>query len=153
MRNLDIFPRDKWRKKSWESLNLYAQIAHKLGLYSIKSELEDIALKYLEPQDYAHIHDKLAESEAERKAFIAGFIRPIEEALRQNDIKYHIKSRTKSIFSIWTKMRKQRSFITTAVRICIISNGQSGPFLTAQSALQKWSHGTVESPFGQRTIL
>ena len=107
MRNLDIFPRDKWRKKSWESLNLYAQIAHKLGLYSIKSELEDIALKYLEPQDYAHIHDKLAESEAERKAFIAGFIRPIEEALRQNDIKYHIKSRTKSIFSIWTKMRKQ----------------------------------------------
>ena len=107
MRSLDIFPRDKWRKKSWESLNLYAQIAHKLGLYSIKSELEDIALKYLEPQDYAHIHDKLAESEAERKTFIAGFIRPIEEALRQNDIKYHIKSRTKSIFSIWTKMRKQ----------------------------------------------
>ena len=107
MRSLDIFPRDKWRKKSWESLNLYAQIAHKLGLYSIKSELEDIALKYLEPQDYTHIHDKLAESEAERKAFIADFIRPIEEALQRNDIKYHIKSRTKSIFSIWTKMRKQ----------------------------------------------
>ena len=107
MRSLDIFPRDKWRKKSWESLNLYAQIAHKLGLYSIKSELEDVALRYLEPQDYAHIHDKLAESEAERKAFISDFIKPIEEALRQNDIKYHIKSRTKSIFSIWTKMRKQ----------------------------------------------
>lgn len=107
MRSLDIFPSDKWRKKSWESLNLYAQIAHKLGLYSIKSELEDIALKYIEPQDYAHIHDKLSETEAERKAFIAGFIRPIEEALKQNDIKYHIKSRTKSIFSIWTKMRKQ----------------------------------------------
>ena len=107
MRNLDIFPRDKWRKKSWESLNLYAQIAHKLGLYSIKSELEDIALKYLEPQDFDHIQGKLSETEAERKAFIADFIRPIEEALQRNDIKYHIKSRTKSIFSIWTKMRKQ----------------------------------------------
>ena len=107
MRSLDIFPRDKWRKKSWESLNLYAQIAHKLGLYSIKSELEDIALKYLEPQDFDHIQGKLSETEAERKAFIADFIRPIEEALQRNDIKYHIKSRTKSIFSIWTKMRKQ----------------------------------------------
>jgi hypothetical protein len=51
MRSLEMFPREKWRKKSWESMNLYAQIAHKLGLYSIKSELEDIALKYLEPKD------------------------------------------------------------------------------------------------------
>ena len=52
MRSLEIFPHEKWRKKSWESMNLYAQIAHKLGLYSLKSELEDIALKYLEPKDY-----------------------------------------------------------------------------------------------------
>ena len=55
MRKLDIFPREKRKKKSWESLNLYAQIAHKLGLYNIKSELEDIALKYLEPKDYEYI--------------------------------------------------------------------------------------------------
>ncbi|MCH5334351.1 MAG: bifunctional (p)ppGpp synthetase/guanosine-3',5'-bis(diphosphate) 3'-pyrophosphohydrolase [Alistipes sp.] len=108
MRSLAIFPREKHRKKSWESLNLYAQIAHKLGLYSIKSELEDIALKYLEPQDYDHIAGKLSETEAERKAFIAGFIAPIEKVLQENGVKYHIKSRTKSIFSIWTKMRKQR---------------------------------------------
>ena len=67
MRRLEIFPREKWRKKSWESLNLYAQIAHKLGLYNIKSELEDIALRYLEPQDYQHIADKLAETESERR--------------------------------------------------------------------------------------
>ena len=71
MRSLEMFPREKWRKKSWESLNLYAQIAHKLGLYNIKSELEDIALRYLEPQDYQHIADKLAETESERRAFIA----------------------------------------------------------------------------------
>ena len=94
-------------KKSWESMNRYAQIAHKLGLYSLKSELEDIALKYLEPKDYEHIVTKLEESADERKAFIARFLVPIEERLHKLGIKYHIKSRTKSIFSIWTKMHKQ----------------------------------------------
>ena len=107
MRSLDIFPREKWRKKSWESMNLYAQIAHKLGLYSIKSELEDIALKYLEPKDYEHIVTKLEESADERRAFIARFLVPIEQRLNQLGIRYHIKSRTKSIFSIWNKMQKQ----------------------------------------------
>ena len=107
MRSLGIFPREKWRKKSWESMNLYAQIAHKLGLYSIKSELEDIALKYLEPKDYEHIVTKLEESADERKAFIARFLVPIEQRLNRLGIKYHIKSRTKSIFSIWNKMQKQ----------------------------------------------
>ena len=107
MRRLEIFPREKWRKKSWESMNLYAQIAHKLGLYSIKSELEDIALKYLEPKDYEHVVTKLEESAEERRAFIARFLVPIEERLGKLGIKYHIKSRTKSIFSIWTKMHKQ----------------------------------------------
>ena len=108
MRSLDIFPREKWRKKSWESMNLYAQIAHKLGLYGLKSELEDIALKYLEPKDYEHIVAKLEESADERRAFIARFIVPIEERLQKLGIRYHIKSRTKSIFSIWNKMQKQR---------------------------------------------
>ncbi len=107
MRSLGIFPREKWRKKSWESLNLYAQIAHKLGLYSIKSELEDVALSYLEPQDYAHIEGKLSETESERMAFIKRFTQPIEQRLNANGIRYHMKSRTKSIFSIWNKMRKQ----------------------------------------------
>ncbi len=107
MRNLRIFPEEKWRKKSWESVNLYAQIAHKLGLYGIKSELEDIALSYLEPEDFKHITTKLAESEQERKLFIAKFIEPITERMDKAGIKYHLKSRTKSVFSIWTKMRKQ----------------------------------------------
>ncbi len=108
MRSLEIFPPEKRRKKSWESMNLYAQIAHKLGLYSLKSELEDLALKYLEPKDYEHITLKLEESAEERKAFIAQFLIPIEMKLRNLGIKYHIKSRTKSIYSIWNKMRKQR---------------------------------------------
>ncbi|MFR9511984.1 MAG: RelA/SpoT family protein [Rikenellaceae bacterium] len=107
MRTLSIFPSDKWTKKSWESINLYAQIAHKLGLYNIKSELEDIALSYLEAEDHRHITTKLAESEEERKLFIAEFIKPITERMDKAGIKYHLKSRTKSVFSIWTKMRKQ----------------------------------------------
>ena len=107
MRNLKIFPEDRWRKKSWESVNLYAQIAHKLGLYGIKSELEDIALSYLEPDDFNHITTKLKESEQERKLFIAQFIEPITQRMDKAGIKYHLKSRTKSVFSIWTKMRKQ----------------------------------------------
>ena len=107
MRSLDIFPPEKRRKKSWEAMNLYAQIAHKLGLYAIKSELEDLALKYLEPKDYDHITHKLEESAEERRAFIAKFLVPIEMKLRTLGIKYHIKSRTKSVYSIWNKMRKQ----------------------------------------------
>lgn len=106
MRSLDMFPEAKRRKKSWESMNLYAQIAHKLGLYSIKSELEDIALRYLEPEDYAYISRKLEESSAERDRFIAEFVAPIREKLDAQGIRYHMKGRTKSVYSIWRKMKR-----------------------------------------------
>ncbi|MBP3356713.1 MAG: bifunctional (p)ppGpp synthetase/guanosine-3',5'-bis(diphosphate) 3'-pyrophosphohydrolase [Rikenellaceae bacterium] len=106
MRSLAMFPEAKRKKKSWESLHLYAQIAHKLGLYGIKSELEDIALSYLEPDDYRHIHTKLEESAREREQFIARFLEPIRAKLDAQGVKYHIKSRTKSIYSIWSKMRR-----------------------------------------------
>ncbi len=108
MRSLSIFPEAKRRKKAWESLHLYAQIAHKLGLYSIKSELEDIALGTLEPADYSLIKHKLEDTAGEREQFIARFLAPIEEKMRAAGMKYTIKSRTKSIFSIWSKMRRQR---------------------------------------------
>ena len=108
MRSLDIFPVAKHRKKSWESMNLYAPIAHKLGLYALKSELEDLALKWLEPKDYEYICRRLEETESERQTFIARFLVPIEEKLKAIPaLKYHIKSRTKSVYSIWNKMRKQ----------------------------------------------
>ena len=115
MRSLSIFPKEKWRKKSWESMNLYAQIAHKLGLYNIKSELEDIALSYLEPEAFNEIKTKLEQTESERQTFIARFVEPIAARIdahnatmpESQQIKYHLKSRTKSIFSIWNKMRKQ----------------------------------------------
>ena len=108
MRSIAIFPEAKRKKKSWESMNLYAQIAHKLGLYNIKSELEDLALSQLEPEAYKHIVDKLAESEQERMAFIELFLEPIRKAMDNAGINYHIKSRTKSVYSIWNKMRKQQ---------------------------------------------
>ena len=107
MRSLAMFPQQKRRKKSWESLNLYAQIAHKLGLYNVKSELEDLSLKYLEPDAYDHIVKKLEETESERRTFISKFIAPVLERLDADGIKYHVKSRTKSVFSIFQKMRKQ----------------------------------------------
>ncbi len=108
MRSLAMFPPDKQEKKSWESLNLYAQIAHKLGLYTIKSEMEDLALSYLEPEDYRHIHTRLEETAQERNLFIGKFLAPVEAKLQQTGFKYHIKSRTKSIYSIWRKMKKAK---------------------------------------------
>ena len=108
MRELQIFPPEKRRKKSWESMNLYAQIALKLGLYALKSELEDLALKWLEPKDYEYICRRLEETESERQTFIARFLVPIEEKLKAvPGLSYHIKGRTKSVYSIWNKMRKQ----------------------------------------------
>ena len=108
MRSLVMFPEKKRLKKSWESMNLYAEIAHKLGLYSLKSELEDLSLSYIEPDAYRDIVEQLKESEAERRAFIEEFLCPVRQRLDAEGIKYHIKSRTKSVFSIFQKMRKQK---------------------------------------------
>lgn len=108
MRVLDMFPAAKRTKKSWETLNLYAPIAHKLGLYGMKSEMEDLSLRQLERADYDLIVRKLAESEAERLAFIEFFNTPIVSRLLELGFKYKLKSRTKSIYSIWRKMKKQR---------------------------------------------
>ncbi|MEG3047349.1 MAG: RelA/SpoT family protein, partial [Mucinivorans sp.] len=108
MRSLGAFPELKRNKKSWETIHLYAPLAHKLGLYSIKTELEDLALRYLEEKEYRSIEQKLKESQKERELFIAEFIRPIDEKLKTLGLSYKIKSRTKSIYSIWRKMKKQR---------------------------------------------
>ncbi len=96
------------RKVSEESMFLYAPLAHKLGLYRLKSELEDLSLKYTEHDAYYHIKDKLNETKASRDAYIESFIGPISERLQEAGLKFHIKGRTKSIHSIWQKMKKQR---------------------------------------------
>lgn len=93
---------------SQEAAYLYAPLAHKLGLYKLKSELEDLSLKYLEHDAYYHIREKLNETKASRDAYIQRFIGPIEEKVKAAGIHCHIKGRTKSIHSIWQKMKKQK---------------------------------------------
>ena len=91
-----------------EASYLYAPLAHKLGLYKLKSELEDLSLKYLEHDAYYMIKEKLNATKRSRDAYIEKFITPIDEKLKQLGIKCHIKGRTKSIHSIWQKMKKQQ---------------------------------------------
>lgn len=99
---------DARRKVSEEAAYLYAPLAHKLGLYKLKSELEDLSLKYLEHDAYYHIKEKLNATKEARDAYIKSFIEPVNQRLMQIGLKFHIKGRTKSIHSIWQKMKKQK---------------------------------------------
>ncbi|MBR3442995.1 MAG: bifunctional (p)ppGpp synthetase/guanosine-3',5'-bis(diphosphate) 3'-pyrophosphohydrolase [Bacteroidaceae bacterium] len=96
------------RKVATEASRLYAPLAHKLGLYLIKSELEDLSLKYLETEAYYMIKEKLNETKRSRDLYIANFIRPVEQKLQEAGLHFHMKGRTKSIHSIWQKMKKQK---------------------------------------------
>lgn len=107
MRTLDSLPERKQFKIASETTYLYAPLAHRLGLYAIKSDLEDQALKYTHPEIFETIATKLRESELERKRFINRFIFPIKKALNQEGLSYKIIHRTKSINSIWKKMKKK----------------------------------------------
>ncbi len=91
-----------------EASYLYAPLAHKLGLYKLKSELEDLSLKYLEPEAYYHIKEKLNETKAARDNYIKRFVEPVEKKLHEAGLKFHLKGRTKSIHSIYQKMKKQK---------------------------------------------
>lgn len=95
-------------KEVEEAAYLYAPLAHKLGLYKLKSELEDLSLKYLEHDAYYHIKEKLNATKKARDLYIENFITPVSEKLSQAGLKFHIKGRTKSIHSIWQKMKKQK---------------------------------------------
>ena len=124
------------RKVAEESAYLYAPLAHKLGLYKLKSELEDISLKYLEPDAYYMIKEKLHATKEVRDAYIKQFIEPVSQKLMQVGLKFHIKGRTKSIHSIWQKMKKQKCsfegiYDLFAIRIIVDS-----PF--EQEKMQCW---------------
>ena len=99
---------DSQHKVAEEASYLYAPLAHKLGLYQLKSELEDLSLKYLEHDAYYMIKDKLNETKSAREAYISQFIEPVKQRLESAGLRFHIKGRTKSIHSIWQKMKKQR---------------------------------------------
>lgn len=99
---------DERQRVANEAAHLYAPLAHKLGLYLVKRELEDLSLKFLEPDVYYMIKDKLNATREARDQYIANFIAPIDDKLKASGLKFHIKGRTKSIHSIWQKMKKQK---------------------------------------------
>lgn len=127
MRTLDSMAKDKQLKIANETLFLYAPLAHRLGLYAIKSELEDLALKFTEPELYAEITDKLEKSKAVRNRFISAFSAPIKRELEKQGFKFEIRSRTKSIYSIWNKIKNknipfEEIYDLFAIRIIIDSD-------------------------------
>src|SRR5690606_17134140 len=99
--------REKQLKVSSETIYLYAPLAHRLGLYAIKSELEDLSMKYTETATYKFIAQKLRETKAERRRFIREFIEPLKKALADQQLEAEVVGRPKSIHSIWTKMKKK----------------------------------------------
>lgn len=107
MRNLDQLPSPLQQRISIDSWHLYAPLAHRLGLYKINSELLDLSLKYLHAEDYNHIVEKLQETTVERANFVSAFVKPIEKKLKGRGFDFEMKARTKSIYSIWNKMKKQ----------------------------------------------
>lgn len=107
MRTMDSMPRHKQIKIASETVYLYVPLAHRLGLYEIKSELEDLAMKYSEPKIYHDIEKKIKESKKEREQFIHDFIKPIKDKLTAQGLHFQIYARLKSVFSVWRKMREQ----------------------------------------------
>lgn len=108
MRNLDVFPKSSRDNKILETLMLYIPLAHQLGLYNIKREMEDIYFRYTEPVEYRAITNKLKATERDRERLMMEFIQPLKKELSDEGIKYKLKIRTKAAYSIWTKMRKQK---------------------------------------------
>ncbi|WP_448699817.1 RelA/SpoT family protein [Mucilaginibacter sp. AW1-3] len=107
MRTMEFMPRDKQLKLSSETVYLYAPLAHRLGLYAIKSELEDLSMKYTERETYQFIKNKLNEKKTEREKFIRDFIGPVQAVLKEQGLDADVFGRPKSIHSIWNKMKKK----------------------------------------------
>jgi len=107
MRTMEYMPRDKQLKLSSETVYLYAPLAHRLGLYAIKSELEDLSMKYMERETYQFIKNKLNEKKTEREKFIRDFIEPVKKVLEGQGLTADLFGRPKSIHSIWNKMKKK----------------------------------------------
>ena len=107
MRTLESMPANKQLKISSETLFIYSPLAHRLGLYAIKSELEDLSLKYQHPVEYQMITEKITESEKKRITYINRFALPITQRLTQLGYEFEISGRPKSVYSIWNKMKNK----------------------------------------------
>lgn len=108
MRSLDLFSKASRERKQLETLMLYIPLAHQLGLYNMKSEMEDIYFRFSEPEQYRAITNRLKATERDRQMITTQFIEPLKTTLSDAGIKYKLKARTKSAFSIWKKMQKQK---------------------------------------------
>jgi GTP pyrophosphokinase len=134
MLTLDSMPEHKQVKMASETLYIYAPLAHRIGLYNIKTELEDLSLKYTEPEVYQDISGKIEESKEEQQAYINDFTNIIRDSLDKEGLNYHIKGRMKSIFSIRKKMKVQnvvfdQIYDKFAIRIMYKSDRQNEKFL------------------------
>jgi GTP pyrophosphokinase len=107
MRTLDSLKREKQLKISSETIYVYAPLAHRMGLYNIKTEMEDLSMKYMESETYKFIAKKLQETKRERTRYINDFIKPLKEKLQSTGLEFEIYGRPKSIHSIWTKIKKK----------------------------------------------
>ena len=108
MRSLEMFPKTTRERKALETMMLYIPLAHQLGLYNIKSELEDIYFRYADPEQYRAITNKLKSTEADRQKLMTQFIEPLKQKLSDEGISYKLKVRTKTALSIYKKMQKQK---------------------------------------------
>ncbi|RIH64344.1 bifunctional (p)ppGpp synthetase/guanosine-3',5'-bis(diphosphate) 3'-pyrophosphohydrolase [Mariniphaga sediminis] len=108
MRNLDIYEESTQQRLVNETSHLYAPLAHRLGLYVINSEFQDLCLKYQNFKGYQYVVDRLKETKNERENFVAEFVKPVEKTLKERGFQFSMKARTKSIFSIWNKMQKKK---------------------------------------------
>ena len=108
MRSLDMFPKVSRERKVLETMMLYIPLAHQLGLYNIKSELEDIYFRYADPEQYRAINNKLKSTERDRQKLMTQFIEPLKQKLSDEGISYQLKVRTKTALSIYKKMQKQK---------------------------------------------
>ena len=108
MRNLDIFPKSSIMRKVTETIMLYIPLAHQLGMYNLKSELEDLYFRHSDPENYRAITNKLKATEKDREKLAQEFVKPLEKSLDKSGIKYKLKVRTKTAYSIWKKMQKQK---------------------------------------------
>ena len=125
-----------------EAAYLYAPLAHKQGLYKLKSELEDLSLKYTQRETYYYIKEKLNETKASRDKYIASFIDPIQKKVKEAGLKFDIKGRTKSIHSIWNKIQKQKTpfeGIYDLFAIRIILDSEPDPAKEKQECWQVYS--------------
>jgi guanosine-3',5'-bis(diphosphate) 3'-pyrophosphohydrolase len=131
MRTIEALPKKKQLQKASETQELFAPLAHRFGLFTIKSELEDLSFKILDPEAYNHIVDRLEEMAEQREAYIAEFVEPLAERLDEEGFEFEINGRVKNVYSIHRKMERKNKPIDEiydifAIRVILQSDGQHG---------------------------